>query len=622
MPEQWYQIGTVLYNAPRMLKAIVLSIIDYVLLVCSLFLSLYLRLGQLEGFFFDVAFIPFFIFAMVGVVANWFLGFYKSLARSFDRRMLRILVSGVLITAFFIASYSYFTNLQLHRLVPFIFVFVATPILACNRFLIYRLYELAAGPSHFTHQVLIYGTGNHANQIASLISTAAGVDQVGFIDDKPGMRGQFLNGKKIFPSSELDRFKKQHRNLKVLLCSDDVDIDTRRKLARSLTIRGFVVQLMPKMRDIIAGKNLFDQIRSIDIQDLLGREVVPPLEELFGEKIAGKCVLVTGAAGSIGSEICYQIITNQPKKLILVDVSEVSVYNLTKAIEKLNLENSVDIAYELGNICDPIFVRRLLKQTNPDIVYHAAAYKHVNIVEQSVLAGVQNNIIGTHVLADECINAGVRRFILISTDKAVRPTNVMGATKRIAELIIQAHAEIGGDTIFTMVRFGNVLGSSGSVIPLIQSQIAEGGPVRITDRNATRFFMTITEAAQLVIQAGFMAKGGEVYILDMGEPVRIIELAELLIKLSGYTIQSEERPEGDIEIEIIGLRPGEKLYEELLLSKSSAPTKHPKINVSNEPTISSTQMLKMVEAFKKSNSKGSIEDALSLLKRHVDGYRK
>lgn len=622
MPEQSYQFGTVLYNAPRVVKALVLSAIDYGLLAFSLFLSLYLRLGQLEGYFFEVAFVPFFIFAAVGVLANWGLGFYHSLARSFDTRMLRILVSGVLVTAFFIATYSYFTQLQLHRLIPMIFVFVATPILACNRFLIYRLYQLAASPSHYTHQVLIYGTGNHASQIASLVAATAGMEPVGFIDDRPGMGGQFLQGKKIYRSDELGKLKKRYRNLKILLSSDDIDIDRRRNLARSLSSQGLVVQIMPKMQDIIAGKNLLDQIRSVDIQDLLGRETVPPLDRFFGQPIKGRCVLVTGAAGSIGSEICFHIISNKPKRLVLVDISEFSIYQLTKTIEKLTLEERPEITLELGNICDTAFVRRLLKQTNPDIVYHAAAYKHVNIVEGNVLAAIQNNIIGTDILAGECFKAGVRRFILISTDKAVRPTNVMGATKRIAEMIIQARAKETGDTIFTMVRFGNVLGSSGSIIPLIQSQIAEGGPVTITDKNATRFFMTITEAAQLVVQAGFLAEGGEVYILDMGEPVRITELAELLIRLSGYSIRSEDRPDGDIEIEYIGLRPGEKMHEELLLSNASNTTLHPKIRMSNEPSISCAEMRKMVDAFKKAISKGSISDGLTLLEHYADGYQK
>jgi FlaA1/EpsC-like NDP-sugar epimerase len=360
------------------------------------------------------------------------------------------------------------------------------------------------------------------------------------------------------------------------------------------TLEGLPCEVLsiPGMVDLVEGKARIDALRKVVITDLLGRDPVSPIPELVSRNINGKTVMVTGAGGSIGSELCRQIIKNKPDQLILFELSEFSLYSIDSELRNLNLSQDlqVKICPILGNVQDKEHLERLIKAFNIDTIYHAAAYKHVPLVEFNVLDGVRNNIFGTLCCAQAAATCGVENFVLISTDKAVRPTNTMGATKRMAELVLQALAKEYSKTCFSMVRFGNVLGSSGSVVPLFEKQIASGGPVTLTHQDITRYFMTIPEAAQLVIQAGAMGTGGDVFVLDMGEPVKIIDLAHRMIALQGLSVRDDKNPYGDIAVKTTGLRPGEKLYEELLIGDNVSTTQHPRIKTANEVMLPWSEM--------------------------------
>ena len=602
-------------------KKAILFVGDYFLYVLAFFWALYLRLGFFSGPYFEDLFIPFFIFAGIGVGANWVMGLYNSLLRSFDFRTMVTTGLAVSLTALLITSFSYFTELPFPRSVPIIFAFIAILLLASSRILLRWVYEISIGVNSGFQNVLIYGVGKTSTEIVSLINSSRDYSLVGYLEHDKNLRGQNIAGKKIYILDEIDAIRKKHPNLKILMGISNFSMEERRAIVNDLHELDLIVQIVPELQDMIIGRSALSALRSFHIEDLLGREVIPPKKELFDNCILDKTVLITGAGGSIGSELCVQILQNKPKQVIMVDSSELAIYNLEQELEHQEFFDNPPRAYELVNVCDEQSIKRLLAQYQPEIVYHAAAYKHVPIIENNVQVGIQNNILGTFILAKACIEHNVHRCILISTDKAVRPTNVMGATKRIAELIIQAFAKQKSKTIFSMVRFGNVLGSSGSVIPLIQSQIEKGGPVTVTDREVTRYFMTIPEAAQLVIQAGFMARGGEVYFLDMGKPVLINELAELMIKLSGFSVKTDENPAGDIEIEYIGLRRGEKLFEELMLGENPSETSHPKILMANEQSISHADMMKMVSKFKDTLKEEDLKGSIDLLKTYVDGYK-
>ncbi len=359
------------------------------------------------------------------------------------------------------------------------------------------------------------------------------------------------------------------------------------------------------------------------IEDLLGRDTVPPRLDLLSRCISGKHVLVTGAGGSIGSELCRQIVKLAPARLVLLEQSEVALYDIERELRGLIEQSGRDttLVPMLGSVVNRGHVQRLCRENRIDTLYHAAAYKHVPIVEANPAAGVRNNIIGTLAAAEGAEAAGVKHFILVSTDKAVRPTNVMGATKRFAEMVLQTMAARGSETVFSIVRFGNVLGSSGSVVPLFRDQIRQGGPVTVTHPEVVRYFMTIPEASQLVIQAGAMAKGGEVFVLDMGEPVRILDLAQTMIRLMGLSVRDESNPEGDIDIVFSGLRPGEKLFEELLIGDASVGTEHEMIMQAHEETLSDSDVVTAMEAFRAALDRGQSEPLKALLRSYVNGYQ-
>jgi FlaA1/EpsC-like NDP-sugar epimerase len=429
-------------------------------------------------------------------------------------------------------------------------------------------------------RVLIYGAGSAGRQLAAALANSDDMQVVAFIDDDPTLKGSVLNGKQIYGPKGLSQRIDDLEIADLLLAIPSASRQRRNELIDSLASSHVSVRTLPGLADLADGRVTVNDLRELDIEDLLGRDAVAPNQLLLAKNIAERTVMVTGAGGSIGSELCRQILALRPKALVLVEQGEYNLYAIEQdllARQASGSDGAVRISPILASVQDEKRIDQILAEWKPDTIYHAAAYKHVPLVEHNPEEGVRNNVFGTMNVAQLAEKHSVSDFVLISTDKAVRPTNVMGATKRLAEMVLQALAAEGGETRFSMVRFGNVLGSSGSVVPLFRKQIREGGPVTVTHSEVTRYFMTIPEAAQLVLQAGAMAKGGEVFVLDMGEPVQIIELARRMIELSGLTVRDEADAKGDIEIKVTGLRPGEKLYEELLIGDNPEGTAHPLI---------------------------------------------
>ena len=404
----------------------------------------------------------------------------------------------------------------------------------------------------------------------------------GFLDDDDRLHGHVLNGQPIYNPADLDNLATALNISDVLLAMPSLSRKRRNEILSQIRVARVAVRSLPSVTDLAQGKVSISDLREPDIDDLLGREPVAPNHILLAKSIVGKVVLVTGAGGSIGSELCRQIVDVAPTKLLLIEQSEFALYAIHQELEGRLADRETVLVPLLASVQDVDRMNEIMSTWHPDTVYHAAAYKHVPLVEHTPAAGIKNNVLGTLRTAQAAAHADVSDFVLISTDKAVRPTNVMGASKRLAEMALQALAATGTKTRFSMVRFGNVLGSSGSVVPKFRQQIREGGPITLTHAQVTRYFMTIPEAAQLVIQAGAMAKGGDVFVLDMGEPVRIIDLAQRMVELCGLSVKDAANPDGDIEIEVTGLRPGEKLFEELLIGDNPKPTVHPRIMKAHE----------------------------------------
>lgn len=431
-------------------------------------------------------------------------------------------------------------------------------------------------------KVLIYGVGHTGRQLAAAMLNSPEMQVAGFLDDDERLQGHVLNGQPIYNPADLDTLVTTLNIRTVLLAMPNLSRRRRNEILSQIRRAHVAVRTLPSVTDLAQGKVSISDLRELDIDDLLGREPVAPNHILLARSIVGKVVLVTGAGGSIGSELCRQILALAPTKLLLIEQSEFALYTIHQELEEKLTSRGTVLVPLLASVQDDERMREIMSTWHPDTVYHAAAYKHVPLVEHNPAAGIKNNVLGTLRAAQAAAENGVTDFVLISTDKAVRPTNLMGASKRLAEMALQALAATGTRTRFSMVRFGNVLGSSGSVVPKFRQQIRDGGPITLTHPNVTRYFMTIPEAAQLVIQAGAMAKGGDVFVLDMGQSVKIFDLARRMVELSGLAVKDEHSPEGDIEIEVTGLRPGEKLYEELLIGDDPKPTLHPRIMKAHE----------------------------------------
>lgn len=498
---------------------------------------------------------------------------------------------------------------------------------------------------HVTPIALIYGAGSAGRQLAAALSLSKEMQVKGFVDDDTYLQGNTINGVRVYSSEDIKNLIIRLEITDVLLAIPSANQAHRNEIIASLNGCGVRVRTLPGLVDMASGRVKISDLHDLDMNDLLGRKVVPPDGALLEKNIRNKVVLVTGAGGSIGSELCRQIIKFSPKSLILIDSSEHSLYQIDEELKKsiTLLENDlpdnavkrdsnyssnkvqkIELQVCLASVRDLELMRKIFAAHQPNTVFHAAAYKHVPLVEQNPAEGIRNNVMGTLTCAQVSLEAGVSSFTLISTDKAVRPTNIMGASKRISELVLQAMADSasknGHSIRFSMVRFGNVLGSSGSVAPLFSAQIIAGGPITLTHPEVTRYFMTIPEAAQLVIQSSAMAVGGDVFVLDMGQPVRIYDLAVKMIYLSGLMLRDESSPHGDIEIAITGLRPGEKLYEELLIGDNSQPTRHPKIMKAHEEFLPMIALEGELERLNVALGEGDTQSILIILKRLVPGY--
>ena len=515
------------------------------------------------------------------------LGFYRAVIRYISAKAIETIAIGILFSALILFAVSQIFGLPVPRSVPAIYSLLAFVSVAGARFALRALVERQK--LRTKENVVVYGAGESGRQLLTALTNGPEFAVVGFVDDNRDLQRQEISGVAVHHQAQLESLTKQFGVKTVLLAVPSASRVEKRKIVERLDRLNVEVRTIPGMSDLVSGKARVNDLQVVDVEDLLGRDPVPAQTDLLSKDVTGKSVLVSGAGGSIGSELCRQILNQKPSKLVLLDVSEFALYQIEAELNALALIRAltVEVVPVIGSVQNAGRLETILKQLKVDTIYHAAAYKHVPLVEQNVIEGMRNNIFGTKTIVDAAMAASVESFILISTDKAVRPTNFMGASKRVAELICQAAARSQNQTKFAMVRFGNVLGSSGSVIPRFRQQIEMGGPVTVTHPEINRFFMTIPEAAQLVIQAGAMAQGGDVFVLDMGEPVKIVDLAQRMIKLHGLQPYFPEDPHlgptsGDIPITFSGLRKGEKLYEELLIGNSPAGTRHPRIMTANE----------------------------------------
>ena len=574
------------FELSRFKKRIISLVIDTILIITSFFFAYWTRLGEITAFDNHQIWFALIGTLIVTLIAFVKLGLYRAVLRYISFKALAMIAIGALISSISLVLFSFFIDSFIPRTVPLIYF--SYVFLLCGGVRMLVRYYIGLLLDKDNDSVLIYGAGSNGRQLAVMLKHSYRYRIRGFIDDNVKLHGTYLLGNKIFSPNDISRLVQKYNVKLILLAIPSASRSKRKAIIDSLIPLKIKVQTIPDMEDIWQGNAKIDELREVNIEDLLGREPVLPNKDLLQKNILHKAVMVTGAGGSIGSELCRQIILNEPDILILFEVSEFSLYSIHQELLEIAKKNNVvntKIYPVLGNVQDIERLDRVLSHFSIDTIYHAAAYKHVPLVEYNMIEGVQNNVFGSYNVARCAAEHGVKSFVLISTDKAVRPTNVMGASKRMAELCLQALSEQLKDyqTCFSMVRFGNVLGSSGSVIPLFRKQILKGGPITITHPDIIRYFMTIPEAAQLVIQAGAMAKGGDVFILDMGEPVKIVDLAKNLVQLSGLSVKDENNPKGDVEITYTGLRPGEKLYEELLIGGDNVrKTSHPRIMTAEE----------------------------------------
>ena len=583
-----------IFGMSRSTKRVISLFIDIILLISSFFLAYWTRLGGIVAFDNTEIWMTLLCTILITLFTFIKLGLYRAVLRYISFKALAMVAGGAFVSAVSLIFFSFFIGSDIPRTVPIIYFSYVFLLCGSARMLVRYYVSLILDKDN--ESVLIYGAGTTGRQLAVLLKHAYRYRIRGFIDDNTKLHGSYLLGNKIFSPNDISKLVQKYNVKVILLAIPSASRSERKTIIDSLIPLKIKVQTIPDMEDILQGNAKIDELREVKIEDLLGREPVLPNQELLQKNILRKSVMVTGAGGSIGSELCRQIILNEPNILILFELSEFSLYSIHQELLEIAKKNNITntkIYPVLGNVQDIERVDRVLSHFNIDTIYHAAAYKHVPLVEYNMIEGVQNNVFGTYNVARCAAEHGVKSFVLISTDKAVRPTNVMGASKRMAELCLQALSEQLKDyqTCFSMVRFGNVLGSSGSVIPLFRKQILKGGPITITHPDIIRYFMTIPEAAQLVIQAGAMAKGGDVFILDMGEPVKIVDLAKNLIQLSGLSVKDENNPKGDIEITYTGLRPGEKLYEELLIGGDNVTkTAHSRIMTAEEEYLPFEQL--------------------------------
>ncbi|HEX4916930.1 MAG TPA: nucleoside-diphosphate sugar epimerase/dehydratase [Limnobacter sp.] len=575
---------------PRTAKQLVLMAIDFACLFLAVWSAYALRIGEFAQpkFWQWVLFIAAPLVAIPVFAVN---GLYRSVIRYVGEKALWTIVKSMFFAVLLWSALVFFLDVQRFeaapRSVPLLYFMLGTMMIAASRFGARWLIWLPVRRQISDRQVLIFGANPSGIQLAESLMAGHDLFPAGFIDDSPDLIHKDISGIRVYPPNRLDYLVDHFEIRDAIVCLPQASSARRREVVELLEQHRLRVRILPALSELATGKNLVNLVRDVDVGDLLGRDPVAANQAILAKRIRNKVVLVTGAGGSIGSELCRQIASLGPASLLLFEQSEPALYQVHRKIDAMGL---CPVVPYLGSVADAARVAQLFRMHNIHTVYHAAAHKHVPLVESNITEGVKNNVLGTQTVAKAALQHGVEAFVLISTDKAVRPTNVMGATKRWAEIVVQNLAAKSSKTVFCAVRFGNVLGSSGSVIPLFKEQIANGGPVTVTHPDINRFFMSIHEAVELVIQASSLASGGEIFLLDMGESVKIVDLAHNMIRLAGFVPKDPVSGEGDIAIEFTGLRPGEKLYEELLIDNSTAqPTVHPKIMAANEPMLSEAE---------------------------------
>lgn len=659
---KYNKLAGVVLALPRSIKRLVVLLVDAGLCVLSVWLALYLRLGFFVSFSGQTvwAVIASVMLALPIFVAS---GLYRAIFRySGLPAMVSVARAMLLYGVVFSAIFTFWTVEGVPRTVgliqPLLLLLLVGASRAVARVWLGGMYQQQIRKA-FLPQALIYGAGDAGRQLASAMANSPEIRVVGFLDDDERLHGNYLNGLIIYNPADFAEVLSDVPVTDVLLALPSVSRNRRNEILNNLKPYKVAVRTLPGLSDLATGRLSLSDVRDLDIDDLLGREPVKPNQLLLNQNIYRKTVLVTGAGGSIGSELCRQILKSRPKKLLLVEMCEFALYQIHQELQASSMYNddrvgkhgggvagngasdlraselqqsAIEIFPLLASVCDSGRMNKIMETWRPDTVYHAAAYKHVPMVEHNPAEGVRNNIFGTWVCAEAALRNRVRNFVLISTDKAVRPTNIMGATKRLAEMVLQALAGVppsvvgqsvkdsSSGTIFSMVRFGNVLGSSGSVVPTFREQVKNGGPITLTHVDINRYFMTIPEAAQLVIQAGAMGQGGDVFVLDMGQPVKIIDLARRVVELSGLTVKDDMHPDGDIEITVTGLRPGEKLYEELLIGDNPEPTQHPRIMKAHEDHLSWSQLEKKLNVLSAAINTNDVGAIRKTLQETVNGY--
>lgn len=566
-----------LIELPRNIKQALLLSLDMIFVNAAMWSAIALRHGHTQFFIGPVEIACAVIATVISAVIFLRLGLYRAVIRFMGQQAIWAIIRGVSYSTLVLGAAVFFSQATVPRSLPFIYWGLALFFIGGSRLLVRAYYQ----DKLYTNceKVIIYGAGESGRLLLSAIGHGDQFRAVCFVDDDERLQRSVIHGVQVMSPTRIEALIEEHEVSQVLLALPSVSHERRREIINSLVSLPVYVRTVPKFGDILQGKASVAEIQDIELEDLLGRDPVPPHPELIERCIRDKTVLVTGAGGSIGAELCRQIVLSGPRELVLLDSSEYALYNIERELRGMldTTAPAIEIVALLGSVQDQRRLQRIYRTFEVQTVYHAAAYKHVPLVEYNMAEGVANNIFGTWYAAQAAVESGVETFVLVSTDKAVRPTNIMGASKRFAEMLCQALAAAQKDTRFCMVRFGNVLGSSGSVVPLFREQIHAGGPLTVTHPEVTRYFMTIPEAAQLVLQASAMGTGGDVFVLDMGEPVKILDLARRMIRLSGYSVQDEDNPQGEIGVQFSGLRPGEKLYEELMLGDNVSGTGHPMI---------------------------------------------
>ena len=613
-----------IWELPRLVKSLILMSFDSIALLAGLWSAFALRFSDVwpSNYLFSNWFL-FVVLPILGVFIFDRLGLYKAVVRFMSIHLLKAVALGVFILVLFIYSFSYLLDMiNAPRSVPLIFGLAAWMYLSGSRLLIRGYYQWLSNKISSQNDVIIYGAGSIGTQLILSMQASGIFRPIALLDDDKNKIGTNLHGIVIKSPEDLGKLVNQNNVKMVLLAIGNLSSKERARILGQISKFPVKVKTVPSTDEIINGSD-FSKLKPISVNEVLGREVVETKPDLLKSIIQGKSICVTGAGGSIGSELARKAVLYDANYIILYETNEYALYEIENELSDLILRQGLKtkVFPIIGSILDENRMLSVLTRFNVNTVLHAAAYKHVPIVEKNVLQGLKNNTIGTWIVANTALKAKTERFILVSTDKAVRPTNVMGATKRFAELCIQSLAQTRNvETIFSMVRFGNVLGSSGSVIPLFEKQIKAGGPVTVTHPEVNRFFMTMSEAASLVFQAGAMARGGEVFVLDMGALVKILDLAKSMIRLSGFQIKDEENPSGDIEISFTGLRPGEKLYEELLIEENVIGTKHSMIMQAVEGAISRNTLISLIEQAKSAIDQQDSELGRAVLKEAVSEY--